>query len=96
MRLGRVERAIDAYKIGEVRNPGYSLNLVTLAAAQAVAGRTRDARETLLRLRTIAPDYSLEDYDGLARRMTYWFGENPTREEILSAMTEVWRGLPAG
>jgi len=95
VRLGRVERAIEAYRAGEERNPGYSLNLVTLAAAQAVAGRNGDARATLMRLRAITPDYTLEDYRGLARRMAYWFGEDLTRKAMISAMTKVWRTLPA-
>jgi TolB-like protein/Tfp pilus assembly protein PilF len=95
IRLGRVERAIDAYRDGEARNPSYSLNLVTLAAAQAIAGRTDDAGATLARLRAIAPDYTLEDYVSLARRMIYWFGENPTREAMIAALTQVWRSSSA-
>ncbi|KHK91567.1 winged helix-turn-helix domain-containing protein [Novosphingobium malaysiense] len=95
VRLGRIERAIEAYRAGEARNPGYSLNLVTLAAAQAVAGQTADARATLMRLRAITPDYALEDYNNLARRMAYWFGEDLTREAMVCAITEVWRTLPA-
>ncbi|MBR0552045.1 winged helix-turn-helix domain-containing tetratricopeptide repeat protein [Stakelama marina] len=94
IRLGRAEEAIEAYENGEARNPGYSLNLVTLAAAQAVAGRTNDALATLIRLRTIAPDYTLTDYNALARRMVYWFGEDLTRKEVFSAISEVWHSLP--
>ncbi|WP_338466130.1 winged helix-turn-helix domain-containing protein [Novosphingobium sp. ZN18A2] len=95
IRLGCAERAIDAYQDGEARNPGYSLNLVTLAAAQAVAGRTSDAHSTLLRLKRVAPDYRLEDYIGLARRMTYWFGERLTRKAMISALADAWHTLPA-
>lgn len=96
VRLGRVERAIEAYRDGESRNPGYSLNLVTLAAAQAAAGQAEDAQATLLRLRAIAPDYRLQDYDELARRMAYWFGEDLTRQAVTTAMAMAWRALPAG
>ncbi|GAA4778589.1 winged helix-turn-helix domain-containing protein [Stakelama sediminis] len=94
IRLGHVEQAIHAYRDGEQRNPGYSLNLVTLAAAQAVAGQTEEARATLMRLRAIAPDYTLQDYNSLARRMVYWFGDEITRRAMISAMAEVWQTLP--
>lgn len=94
VRLGHAEQAIEAYRDGEARNPGYSLNLVTLAAAQAVVGLTGDARATLMRLKAIAPDYTLEDYIGLARRMAYWFGEGLPRRAMISAMADVWHTLP--
>ena len=48
------------------------------------------ARGTLARLHTIASDYELEDYVRLARRMVYWFGENPTLEEAIAALRGAW------
>ncbi|MXP28259.1 hypothetical protein GRI58_05415 [Porphyrobacter algicida] len=95
IRLGQVEQAIDAYRDGEARNPGYSLNLVTLAAALAVAGKAKEAQATLIRLREIAPDYTLEDYNGLAHRMAYWFSEQLPRNIVASALAKVWNNLPA-
>ncbi|MEO1967731.1 MAG: winged helix-turn-helix domain-containing protein [Sphingomonadaceae bacterium] len=95
IRLGQTEQAIDAYRDGEMRNPGYSLNLVTLAAAQAVAGKAKHAQATLMRLREIAPDYTLADYSGLAHRMAYWFGEDLPRNAVASALAKVWNNLPA-
>lgn len=90
LRLGRVEQAIAAYREGVERNPGYSLNLVTLAAAEAYAGEAEAARKTLARLREVAPDYRPEDYRALVHRMIYWFGECPTAREMIAAFEGAW------
>ncbi|WP_158611001.1 winged helix-turn-helix domain-containing protein [Aurantiacibacter spongiae] len=86
LRLGRVEEAITAYEEGQRRNPHYSLNLVTLAAALANAGREQEARRAIADLRQVAPEYRAADYEALVRRMVYWFGESPTGEEMIAAV----------
>ncbi|RIV85836.1 hypothetical protein D2V07_10970 [Aurantiacibacter zhengii] len=90
IRLGHVERAIAAYEDGVDRNPNYSLNLVTLAMAQSRAGKHVDARTTIARIRAIAPDYTPDDLEELARRMVYWFESDEDRSACLAALRRVW------
>lgn len=90
IRMGEVDQAIAAYQQGVARNPGYSLNLVTLAAAQALAGQMEDARETVESIRGIAPAYSCADFERLAKRMVYWFGACPSREQMINALHRAW------
>lgn len=90
LRLGNLSGAIRAYRDGAERNPGYSLNLVTLAAAQALDGDMREARSTVARIRKIAPDYSPDDFACLVRRMVYWFGECPTGDDMIAALEKAW------
>lgn len=90
LRLGRVDRAIEAYRDGVDRNPDYSLNLVTLAAALACAGRMAEAGQVIGRIREVAPDYRPGDFRALAERMIYWFGESPRREDVVSAFERAW------
>lgn len=91
IRLGNVGAAIEAYWQCDDRNPDYSLNLVTLAAALAFNGECDKACEILSRVREIASDYSLSDYKNLVRRMIYWFGDRPTGEAMIAALSAVWK-----
>ncbi|MEL1251036.1 winged helix-turn-helix domain-containing protein [Aurantiacibacter gilvus] len=90
IRLGRVRQAIAAYEDCVDRNPNYSLNLVTLAMAQSLAGRLADARATIARIRVIAPQYSPDDFEKLARRMVYWFGSETALRDSLAAFRQAW------
>jgi Tfp pilus assembly protein PilF len=90
LRLGNLSAAIQVYRDGAERNPGYSLNLVTLAAAQALDGDMREARSTVARIRKIAPDYRPDDFACLVRRMVYWFGECPTGDDMIAALEKAW------
>ena len=62
----------------------------SLAAAQALAGQMEDARETVESIRGIAPAYSCADFERLAKRMVYWFGDNPSREQMIDALHKAW------
>lgn len=94
VRLGNVEAAIEAYRDCDFRNPDYSLNLVTLAAAFAFAGDRDEARNVIERIRHIAPDYSMADYRRLVERMIYWFGDHPTGDEMTAALQDAWDAIP--
>ena len=90
VRLGNVEAAVEAYRECDFRNPDYSLNLVTLAAALAFAGRGEEARTAIARIRRVAPDYTLADYRRLVDRMIYWFGDHPTGDAMIAALQAEW------
>lgn len=94
VRLGNVEAAIEAYRDCDFRNPDYSLNLVTLAAALAFAGDSDEARKIIERIRRVAPDYSMADYRSLVERMIYWFGDHPTGDEMTAALQDAWDAIP--
>lgn len=96
IRLGQVDTAITAYRDCVDRNPQYSLNLVTLAAALAFSSKLDEAREVIERVHEIAPDYRFEDYEWLTERMIYWFGDNPGREQMLDAMRRAWAPCQPG
>ncbi len=96
IKLGRIDQAIAAYDDCADRNPNYSLNLVALAMAQALAGRANDARGTVKRLLMLAPHYTVADYQQLVSTMAYWFADRTTRDRSISALHEVWpRPAPA-
>ncbi|MWV28918.1 winged helix-turn-helix domain-containing protein [Aurantiacibacter rhizosphaerae] len=90
IRLGNVDAAIAAYRECDERNPDYSLNLVTLAAALAFAGRDDEARRVIDRIRLIAPDYTMADFRFLVDRMIYWFGSDPSGDDMVSALGAIW------
>lgn len=92
VRLGNIGAAIEAYRACDSRNPDYSLNLVTLAAALAFAGEDDAARNIIGRIRRVAPDYTMADYRRLVDRMIYWFGEHPTGDEMIAALQAAWDG----
>ena len=94
VRLGNVEAAIEAYRDSNFRNPDYSLNLVTLAAALAFAGDSDEARKIIERIRHVAPDYSMADYRSLVERMIYWFGDHPIGDEMTAALQDAWDAIP--
>ncbi|MBI1199307.1 MAG: hypothetical protein GC203_15710 [Phenylobacterium sp.] len=90
IRLGDPEAAIAAYRDCVERNPNYSLNLVTLAAALAFVGEAAEARRVIATVREIAPRYHSDDYERLARRMVYWFGPDPSRDAMIGALRSAW------
>ena len=95
IRLGRIEQAIAAYEDGVDRNPNYSLNLVTLAMAQSLAGREKDAQASLAQVRQLAPHYTPDDLERLARRMVYWFASDKDLEDAMAAFRKAWEA-PGG
>src|SRR5574337_248128 len=90
IRLGQVDQAIEAYRDCIDRIPRYGLNWVTMAAALSFAGRMDEARKALLTVHQLEPDYSCEDFEQLARRMVYWFGDRPSRDAMVDAMRRAW------
>ncbi|HET9033092.1 MAG TPA: tetratricopeptide repeat protein [Dokdonella sp.] len=92
IRLGRTDAAIAAYRESTDRNPQYSLNLVTLAAALAHTGKLAEAREVTDQIARIAPGYSVDEFERLAARMVYWFGDSPNRGQLVSALRDAWVG----
>ena len=92
VRLGELEAAVRAYRDGEDRNPGYSLNLATLISALSLLGRTGEAAEALRDLYAANSEYRTEDLDRLARRMRFWFGDSPTRAQFIAAFEKISSG----
>lgn len=90
VRLGDIDAAIEAYRECDIRNPDYSLNLVTMAAALAFAGENDEARTVIGRIRRVAPDYTIADYRRLVERMIYWFGDHPAGDEMIAALEAAW------
>ncbi|MBI5080606.1 MAG: O-antigen ligase family protein [Chloroflexi bacterium] len=58
-RSGNYSRAIDLYREALKREPSYSMNWANLAAAQWANGDRDEAKLTLARARTLAPDATL-------------------------------------
>lgn len=58
-RSNNYSRAIDLYSDALKREPGYSINWASLAAAQWANGDRDEAKLTLARARTLAPDAAL-------------------------------------
>lgn len=90
IRLGNVRQAISAYRDGAERNPDYTLNLATFAAALELDGQVQEAGEICARLSALDPDYSPQKLADLAGRMTSWFGESPSRGEFTGAFEAAW------
>ena len=88
IRLGNIAAAVDAYREGEERNPGYSLNLATLVAALGLLERWDEARATVNLLHEANPRYRPYHLEALARRMIFWFGETPSRDAFLAAFAQ--------
>lgn len=95
IRLGQVDQAIRAYQDCIDRIPRYSLNWVTMAAALGFAGRMDEARKAVATVHRLEPGYSCEDFERLAHRMIYWFGNHPSRDAMIAAMRRVWESASA-
>lgn len=85
VRLGNVESAVEAYRDGATRNPAYSLNLATLAAALELANLDAEADDAVKRLVEVSPQYRPADLQALAVRMEYWFGGRLSRRDFIDA-----------
>ncbi len=90
VRLGRLEEAISAYRISIDRNPNYFLSHAHLACAFALADRVSEASETLKRMLTLAPDYTLDDYERLMTRHRLMYAPPYTLEKSIAVLRKAW------
>lgn len=91
VKIGRLEAAVEAYKSSAERNPNYHLNYVSMASVLAVMRRDAEAEEAVASALALVPDYTASDYETLAERMIYMFGDEPRREDVLGSLHAVWR-----